>query len=155
MSIQGRTGGIGQGGGAGPLAWIAVIDVMLEAYRKICPGAPAIDPMKLYTLCYWLISYVDDNMIVVGFNDDTTQEEILLTVQKNLGSWRRLLQLTGEDIDVVKSKWCIMKWKYSKEWGIPKIEQAIEFPGEVGMISKEDGLETNQLLERMEPDQAE
>ena len=38
VCLQEKTGGIGQGGGAGPLSWIAVIDVMLEAYRKIGPG---------------------------------------------------------------------------------------------------------------------
>ena len=56
MCIQGKTGGIGQGGGAGPLAWIAIIDVMLQAYRELNKGAEAMDPLQLYTLCYWLIS---------------------------------------------------------------------------------------------------
>ena len=155
ISIQGKTGGIGQGGGAGPLCWIAVIDVMLEAYRKLCPGATANDPMMLYTICYWLISYVDDNTIVVGFKDSTSTDEILATIRNNLGSWRRLLQLTGGDIDVVKSKWCVMKWTYSRVWGIPSIESATEFPGEVGMTSEANGQSTTELLERLEPHQAE
>ena len=72
VSIQGKTGGIGQGGGAGPLAWLAIIDVMLEAYRKLRPGAPVIDPLMLYSMCYWMISYVDDNTIVTGFSSDTS-----------------------------------------------------------------------------------
>ena len=78
----GKTGGIGQGGGAGPLSWIAIIEVMLEAYRNIFPGAIALDPMMLYTMCYWLISYVDDNTIVAGFKDGTTQNTIMDTLQK-------------------------------------------------------------------------
>ena len=41
--IQEKTGGIGQGGVAGPLSWTVVIYIMLEAYRKIHPGAKAID----------------------------------------------------------------------------------------------------------------
>ena len=155
ISIQGKTGGIGQGGGAGPLCWIAVIDVMLEAYRKLCPGATANDPMMLYTICYWLISYVDDNTIVVGFKDSTSTDEILATIRNNLGSWRRLLKLTGGDIDVVKSKWCVMKWTYSRVWGVPSIESATEFPGEVGMTSEANGQSTTELLERLEPHQAE
>ena len=155
LKIEGKTGGIGQGGGAGPLAWIAVIDVMLEAYRKICPGALAADPLMLYTLCYWLISYVDDNTIVVGFEDMTTREEILNTLKSNLASWRRLLQLTGGDIDVVKSKWCAMRWKYCKNWGVATIESAKEFTGEVGLISTSSGKPQIQQLERMEPNQAD
>ena len=155
ICIQGKTGGIGQGGGAGPLAWIAVIDVMLEAYRKICPGAEALDPLQLYTICYWLISYVDDNTIVTGFGNETSKNEILTTIRSNLGSWRRLLQLTGGDIDVVKSKWCVMKWKFSSDWGIPTIETKEEFPGEVSMKETVNGIENVQRLERLEPSEAE
>ena len=155
MCIQGKTGGIGQGGGAGPLSWIAIIDVMLEAYRNICPGANAIDPMMLYTMCYWLISYVDDNTIVAGFKDGTNQNTIMDTLQKNLSSWRRLLQLTGGDIDVIKSKWCVMRWRYSKDWGEATMETKKEFPGKLGLDSEQVGIISTQYLERLEPSQAE
>ena len=80
ICIQGKPGGIGQGGGAGPLSWIAIIVVMIEAYRKLCPGAKALDPMELYTMCYWLISYVDDNTIVVGFEIGDTNKKIMDTI---------------------------------------------------------------------------
>ena len=155
ISLQGKTGGIGQGGGAGPLAWIAVIDVMLEAYRKLRPGAEAIDPLQLYTICYWLISYVDDNTIVAGFRDGETQDTILTTMRENLGSWRRLLQLTGGDIDVSKSKWSVMRWRYESEWGVSKIENINDFPGEVGMKDNIDGNENRQILGRLETNEAE
>jgi hypothetical protein len=104
LVLKGKIGGIGQGGGAGPLVWIAIIDIMLEAYRKLCPGALAQDPMMLYTICYWLISYVDDNTIVVGSEDLTHSTDILQTLKYNLRTWRNLLRLTGGDIDVEKSK---------------------------------------------------
>ena len=155
VTLKGKTGRIGQGGGAGPMAWIAVIDIMLEAYRKLCPGALSEDPLMLYTICYWLISYVDDNTIVIGFNDNTTQTEILNTLEKNLGSWRRLLQLTGGDIDVAKSKWCAMRWTYCKNWGTEKIETAKDFKGKIGMENTEGGERTTQYLGRLEPNQAE
>jgi hypothetical protein len=86
MCIQGKTGGIGQGGGAEPLSWIAVIDVMVEAYRTLRPGAEVMNPMQLYTICYWVIRYVDDNTIVVGFKDGDKQGTIIETLQENLGS---------------------------------------------------------------------
>ena len=154
-SIQGKTGGIGQGGGAGPLAWIAIIDVMLEAYRKLRPGAEALDIMMLYSMCYWMISYVDDNTIVTGFSIESTKEEMLRIIRENLGSWRRLLKLTGGDIDVIKSKWCIMNWKHSGDWGIPSIETAKDFQGKVGMTDIAGGLKNTKYLERLEPSQAE
>jgi hypothetical protein len=155
IKIQGKTGGIGQGGGAGPLSWIAVIDIMLEAYRKLRPGAEALDPVKLYSLCYWLISYVDDNTIVVGFKDNTSQRRILDTIKGNLGSWRRLLQLTGGDIDVSKSKWSIMRWKYCTRWGEAKLETKKEFPGLVGMTNNVDTHKSEEFLGRLEPNEAE
>jgi ribonuclease HI len=153
--IQGRTGGIGQGGGAGPLSWIAVIDIMLEAYRKLRPGAEALDPLQLYSICYWMISYVDDNTIVMGFQEETSQNTILTTIRENLGSWRRLLQLTGGDIDVSKSKWCTMRWSYCKNWGSARLETAKEFPGKIGMTNIVQGNKVEQVLGRLEPDQAE
>ena len=155
IRLEGKTGGIGQGGGAGPIAWIAIIDIMLEAYRKLCPGALAEDPLMLFTICYWLISYVDDNTIVIGFNETTAQKEIIKTLKTNLGSWRRLLQLTGGDIDVEKSKWCAMRWTYCKTWGTERIESKKEFKGTIGMTSQINGSKNQQYLGRLEPHQAE
>ena len=66
-----------------------------------------------------------------------------------------MLQLTGGDIDVVKSKWCVMRWTYSKEWGNATIETQSEFPGKLGLTSDQAGLITTQYLERLEPSQAE
>ena len=155
LCIQGKTGGIGQGGGAGPLAWIAVIDVMLEAYRKLNKGVEALDPLQLYSIFYWLISYVDDNTIVVSFGESESQTNILKTIRSNLGSWRRILQLTGGDIDVEKSKWSTMRWKHCKTWGTAKLETIKEFPGKVGMIDNHNGIQTTKVLGRLEPDKAE
>ena len=45
------------------------------------------------------------------------------------------------DIDVVKSKWCIIKWTYSKGCGKPVIEKASDFPGEVGLPRVVEGQE--------------
>ena len=74
---------------------------------------------------------MDDNTIVMGFKKETTKTEILTTIRANLGSWCRLLQLIGGDIDVVKSKWCVIQWKFINDWGLPTIENKKEFPGEV------------------------
>ena len=128
---------------------------MLEAYRQICPGAMAIDPLQLYSICYWMISYVDDNTIVVSFKHDTGKTEILNTVQNNLGSRRRLLQLTGGDIDVEKSKWCILSWKYDNRWGEPKIQHRSDFPGEIALNCAKDGKKYKLQLERLEPEEAQ
>ena len=115
--IQGRTGGIGQGGGGGPMAWISVIAVMIEAYRKLSKGAEAKDVLNLHTIMYWIVSYVDDNTLVTTFEDGESDEGIMRQMTSNLKSWQRLLQLTGGDIDVDKSQWCLLQWKYDNTWG--------------------------------------
>ena len=72
--IQGRTGGIGQGGGGGPMAWIAVINIMIEAYRKLRKGAIMSDVCDISPLLNWIVSYVNDNTLVQTFDNeqDTT-----------------------------------------------------------------------------------
>ena len=98
---------------------------------------------------------MDDNTIVVAFQDNETQCKMLETIRGNLGSWRRLLQLMGGDIDLSKSKWSTMRWKYDKDWGQAQLETIKEFPGEVGMISMRGGQENKQVLGRLEAYEAE
>ena len=47
--LKGILGGIGQGGGAGPLIWITVTMVLLAAYRTLQPGATMVDILGWYT----------------------------------------------------------------------------------------------------------
>jgi hypothetical protein len=66
-----------------------------------------------------------------------------------------LLQLTGGDIDVSKSKWSIMRWRYCKKWGEAKLENKQDFPGKVGMKGGVKENKSEQFLGRLEPDEAE
>ena len=77
------------------MAWIAIIDIMIETYRNLTTGATAEDPISLHSLTYWLVSYVDDNTLVMSFpNTKLTRRDILEKMTNNLGIWQRLLQLT-------------------------------------------------------------
>ena len=119
---------------------------MLEAYRKLNNGASAMDPLQLYSICYWLISYVDDNTIITSFEENESQYTILKTIRKSLGSWRHILQITGRYIDVEKSKWSTMRWTYCKNWGTAKLEDCNQFLGEVGMKDTTEGTMTTKFL---------
>ena len=154
--IEGRTGGVGQGGGGGPMAWIAIIDVMIETYRKMATGARAEDPINLHSLTYWLVSYVDDNTLVMSFpKSKMTGLEILEKMTKNLRTWQRLLQVTGGDIDLEKSKWCIMQWRFSTTWGVPQLESVKTFEGTIGITSPITTSGKIDKLTRMEPWEAD
>ena len=63
VALFGPIGGVGQGGGASPIIWLAVLIIMLEAYRKTNKGISVIDRITGLQLLFWIISYVDDNSI--------------------------------------------------------------------------------------------
>ena len=154
-SIQGKTGGIGQGGGGGPMAWISVINIMIEVYRKVCSGASAIDICALYSLTYWIVSYVDDNTLVQTFNEEHDTKKMIAQMTGNLKSWQRLLQLTGGDIDLEKSQWCLLSWKYDNVWGIPTLNSNEQSKGELSMTSPINKKGAVEYLQRLEPNQAD
>ena len=155
ISIKGKTGGIGQGGGGGPMAWISVINIMIEAYRTLCKGARASDICALYSLTYWIVSYVDDNTLVQTFDDEKETKVMIKNMTNNLRSWQRLLQLTGGDIDLEKSQWCLLSWSYDKIWGLPLLRSNDQSRGELKMTSPINSGGTPEKLQRLEPGEAD
>ena len=153
--IKGKTGGIGQGGGGGPMAWISVINIMIMVYRKLCEGAKATDLCSLYSLTYWIVSYVDDNTLVQTFEKGSGLPEMIKTMTRNLKSWQRLLQLTGGDIDLEKSQWCLLSWQYDKQWGLSRLNTNLESKGELSMTSPINSGGEAEFLQRLEPGQAD
>ena len=95
IALLGPIGGVGQGGGASPIIWLAVLLIMMEAYRKTNKGISVIDRITGLILLFWILSYVDDNSIIRGFEQDETVKNILLEMRKSLLEWNTLLQYTG------------------------------------------------------------
>ena len=52
------------------MAWISVINVMIEVYRKLRKGATMSDVCNIEPLINWIVSYVDDNTLVQTFEDE-------------------------------------------------------------------------------------
>jgi hypothetical protein len=111
-SIRGNIGGIGQGGGASPVGWLAVLLVMIQTYSKYTSGITLSDPMGLYSLALFIISYVDDNTLVQSFNQTQTMPSILSQLQFCLTRWHNILKITGGDLALEKCTFCILKWKW-------------------------------------------
>ncbi len=153
-SILGPTGGIGQGGGGGPIAWISVIMVMLLAYRSLCDGAPMEHGLQWISYVSWVISYVDDNTLVRNFPITHTPALVFEQLSENLNTWNKLLQITGGDLCLDKCEVSVMSWKFT-EWGIPKLQSQREFPGTVEIASCLDKYNTKFQLLRKEPWEAE
>jgi hypothetical protein len=73
-TIHGNIGGIGQGGRGSPVGWLAVLIVMIQTYSMFATGVPMTDPLQIYKLTLFLISYVDDNTLVQRFTQDQSME---------------------------------------------------------------------------------
>ena len=137
-----------------PMGWITIIAVMVEAYRNLCEGAEAVDVLDLYTLMYWIVSYVDDNTLVTTFADNDSKTGILRKMTGNLQSWQRLLQLTGGDIEVDKSQWCLLKWNYNV-WEQPKLVSKKESNLIVKLTSPIAATNQESSLQRLDPWEAD
>ena len=97
--LTGLIGGVGQGGGASPIIWMAILIMMLKAYKKTQEGAIIMDYIKNTAIYMFIISYVDDNSIVMHFPIQTTVKEMLEIMR----------EIT------------IMHWHQEGEWGHMKL----------------------------------
>ena len=154
MILMGLIGGVGQGGGASPIIWMAVLMIMLAAYKAKKDGAVMTDTVTGETIKMWIVSYVDDNSIVKHFSRRTTVQEILEEMRKCLEEWQKLLQITGGDLSLGKCKISIMKWRYRGPRGNPEMVSKEEYPGTVVAESVLNQGSTEQL-ERLNPWEAE
>ena len=153
--FHGLIGGIGQGGGGGPILWLMVSVIMIEALRKLCTGATMEHVLGWYTYTLWLVSYVDDNTLLKTFSLGATPELVFSDMRKMMKHWHRLLQITGGDLCLDKCKVSVLTWNTNNYWGIPTPSTISQFPGEVTMISDLDPYKEKVVLERIEPNVGE
>ena len=64
--MTGPIGRVGQGGGASPIIWHAILLIMLEVYKQSNDGIKVSNRINLTSVMYWIIGYVDDNSIIRG-----------------------------------------------------------------------------------------
>jgi hypothetical protein len=126
-SIQGNIGGIGQGGGGSPIGWLSVLLVMITTYSQFATGVHMIDPLSALQLIIYIISYVDDNMLVQDFGRDQSMSSILASFNNCISKWHNILCITGGDLALEKCTYCIMKWKWS--YGVASLETPLSSPG--------------------------
>lgn len=155
IALWGLLGGIGQGGGGGPMIWLAIITIMLAAFRTLSPGATMMDVLGLFTLIFWMISYVDDNTLVQTFPNTATPMDVIRGLTISMRHWQKLLQVTGGDLSLDKCKVSIMVWKRNNYWGKPGMMSTQEAEGTVRVSSAFDQHQVEWDLERLEPWKAE
>lgn len=152
LLLIGPIGGVGQGGGASPIIWLAIVLMMLQVYKKSQEGIDIINRVTETIVKYWIISYVDDTTIVRGFKNNATENEMLKELKEHLLEWNKLLTLTGGALSLGKCKVALMKWK-PDFWGRQKLQQNVNNKT-VTIRTTENGSKECKLG-RLEPEQAE
>ena len=122
-------GGIGQGGGGGPVIWLTIAMILIQIYSKSMSGARVIDPINKSTDIIHVISYVDDNTLVQELKDTMGITEIIQLMQQCIVKWKRLLQITGGDLALQKCELAILKWKWFGGKAVPVSKQMM--PGDM------------------------
>ena len=87
LTLLGPIGGVGQGGGGSPIIWLAILLIMIQAYKKENDGICINNPVNLTKIMYWIVSYVDDNTIVRDFKIEIKPNEMLQQLKENLLYW--------------------------------------------------------------------
>ena len=111
----GNIGGLGQGGGGGPVGWLSILIVLLDAYHSLATSATLTDPIGLLSFSIYVLSYVDDNSLITSLPTTMPMHKIVELVQKNFEHWKHLLQITGGDLSLGKCTFSLMKWNHKKQ----------------------------------------
>ena len=152
LLLTGPIGGVGQGGGASPIIWLAILLMMLQVYKKQNEGITIINRISQQIVKYWVISYVDDNTIVRSFENSCSEKNMLKELRKNLLHWNEILTMTGGGLSLEKCKVSIMKWK-PDFWGRHSCDG--HSSNESILIKTKESGENIFKLQRLQPDQAE
>ena len=85
--------GVGQGGRASPIIWMTILIILMRAYKKTQQGASIWNCVTNTAMFMFIISYVDDNLIVRHFQRNTTTAEIIREMKKIYANGRNCYSL--------------------------------------------------------------
>jgi hypothetical protein len=149
--FQGILGGIGQGGGGGPILWLLISIILIKALRTLCHGATMTHVLGWLDLLLWIVSYVDDNTLLQTYALGTPHHVIFSDMKKMMTHWHRLLQITGGDLCLEKCKVSILAWRFNNCWGLPTVCSTNDSPGNITMVSALDPFHQQETIDRIEP----
>lgn len=148
MMLCGPIGGVGQGGGGSPIIWLAVLLILIQAYKKQNDGIGIINPIDGIRIMYWIISYVDDNTVVREFKNKSKPNEMLQMLKENLLFWNSLLKFMGGALSLNKCKVSLMHWRQDF-FGI--LRMSTNKDNTTIQIPSEEGGDNMDNLEQLEP----
>lgn len=132
--------GNGQGNSASVPGWHGHNELMHSVYQKLIQGCRIMNPQKSINFVQWLLSFVDDNKMLMSFDHTQTHQEIMDLCSSSLQLWEKLLNITGGALELRKCLVTVMLYTFEESYrrkgqnqpGCPRLLQ----PGEVGGTCK-------------------
>ena len=87
----------------------------------------------------YVIGYVDDNTFILTFRNNETAEEVLHEAQEELTIWKKLLQITGGNLELNKCVFLFFGWKLGN--GYQETVEIKDSPGDIIMPNKVDNIQ--------------
>ena len=109
--------GSGQGGGASVGNWQSHNDPMILAFQDLCQPCTMTTPHQATKLSQWMVSFVDDNKILMNFQPLATTTEIYDAMKKGVTTWRDILKITGGDLELNKTWIGMLAFNYNTYTG--------------------------------------
>lgn len=133
-----KMGGLGQGNGAAPPAFQAVVTLLLMAYINMGHGV-TIDPAisgTIFTIA--AIIYVDDtDLLHWARSTGMTEEQFFDQVQRAILDWGHLAIASGGSLKADKCFWYLISFRFRN--GIPYYKTLDELPSRQLVIPNPDG----------------
>ena len=120
--------GNGQGNAASVPGWHGHNEIMCKVYKKMVQGSRITSPDRSVDFEQWLSSFIDDNKMLLSFDNEDTHEHIIKECQRSLQSWEVLLNLTGGAVELKKCFITVLRYGENYKWysnrpGVPQLER--------------------------------
>ena len=109
--------GSGQGGGASVGNWQSHNDPMILTFQDLCKSCEMATPDQITKMSQWMVSFVDDNKILMNFTPLTPTAEIYAAMKKGVSTWRDILRITGGDLELSKTWIGMLSFDYNTYTG--------------------------------------
>jgi hypothetical protein len=143
--------GTGQGSGASPAIWLALVVIILNAYDELAAdGYSFSDPWNDLTELWKVFAFVDDTLL--GFIDTCNRSlpEMIETLEGLAQTWERLLHCSGGALNLSKCFWSIQYWEWKN--GRPQLCKVEPHEADLVMYSGKVGEAS--IIRRIENDEA-
>ena len=120
----------GQGNAASVPGWHGHNEILNTIYKQIVGGNDIRNPDNTVAFQQWILSFVDDNKMLMLYENDIKVNKIIHLCKESLQTWETLLNITGGALELSKCLITIMQYNFETSYknnfpwsrpGIPKL----------------------------------